>query len=147
LLIVKRSLRPVGWRKVLPALPAVAAALLPKCPACLPAYAALASSLGLGFLTESAYLLPLIILVLVLAVLGHTLRKDDHPRYAPIVLEVFGVSVLRAGKFLLYSRPIAVGGGACLIAGSLWSLWPQSHVTCDACPGNLPAKSVTRSHG
>jgi len=128
-------------------LPAVALAFLPKCPACWPAYAALASSLGLGFLSEPAYSLPLILLVLILIVLRHRLRKDDHPRYAPTVLEGFGASALLAGRFLLDSRPIAFGGIACLIAGSLWSLWPQRHMAGDTCPGRLSAKSVTGSHG
>ena len=140
-------MRSIGWRSVLTLLPAVAVALLPKCPACLPAYAALASSLGLGFLIESAYLLPLILLFLIVAVLGDRVRKSDHRRYAPIALEVFGTGIVLVGKFLLDSRPVAFGGTACLIAGALWSLWPQRHAAGEACPGHLSAKSVTGSHG
>jgi mercuric ion transport protein len=43
------------------AIPGVLASLLPAlaCPLCWPAYAALLSALGLGFLTSSTYLLPL----------------------------------------------------------------------------------------
>ena len=134
-----------GSRKVLAAIPAVAVALLPKCPACLPGYAALAGSLGLGLPIESAYLLPLMLLVLILIVLGYRSRGDNHRGFAPIVLEAFGTSILIAGRFLLSSRLVSFGGAACLIAGSLWSLWPHRLMTGNACPGHVPAKSG--SHG
>ena len=50
-------------------LPGVGVSLLPKlmCPACWPAYAAVLSSVGLGFLISTTYLLPLTVLFLAVA--------------------------------------------------------------------------------
>ncbi len=49
------------WKRGLLALPSVGVSILPKlaCPACWPAYAGLLSSVGLGFLISTVYLLPL----------------------------------------------------------------------------------------
>jgi hypothetical protein len=49
------------WKQNLLAVPGIGLSLLPKvaCPACWPAYAGLLSSLGLGFLVSTAYLLPM----------------------------------------------------------------------------------------
>src|SRR6266852_2234551 len=57
------------WKQSLMTLPGVGAAILPKlaCPACWPAYAALLSSVGLGFLISTVYLLPLPVALLSLA--------------------------------------------------------------------------------
>ena len=48
------------------ALPSVGVSLMPKlmCPACWPAYAAVLSFVGLGFLISTTYLLPLTVLFL-----------------------------------------------------------------------------------
>ena len=53
-------------------IPGVAVSLLPilACSLCWPAYAALISSLGLGFLASSTYLLPLTGALLAVAVVG-----------------------------------------------------------------------------
>src|SRR5258708_12119466 len=62
-------------------IPGAAISLLPilACLLCWPAYAALLSSLGLGFLGNSAYLLPLTGALLALAGFGHSLPLHDHP--------------------------------------------------------------------
>ena len=50
-----------GWRTSAAMLPAIGLSLLPKvaCPTCWPAYAGFLSSVGLGFLIDTSYLLPL----------------------------------------------------------------------------------------
>ena len=55
-----------GWRRVLPVLPALGAALLPAlgCPACWPAYAGLLSALGVGFVNYTPLLFPLTVVFL-----------------------------------------------------------------------------------
>jgi hypothetical protein len=57
------------WKQTLVALPGIGVALLPKlaCPLCWPAYAGLLTSMGLGFLISSKYLLPFTAAFLVLA--------------------------------------------------------------------------------
>lgn len=60
----------LSWKEGVIAGPAVGVSLLPKfvCPLCSPAYAALLSSLGLGFLVSTTYLLPLTFVFLSLAI-------------------------------------------------------------------------------
>lgn len=60
-LVVSQGSRDSDWTQMLAALPAIGAALLPNitCPACWPGYAAVLSSIGLGFLPSNRYLLPL----------------------------------------------------------------------------------------
>lgn len=57
------------WKQGLLALPGVSLSILPKlaCPACWPAYAGLLAAVGLGFLISAAYLLPLTVAFLALA--------------------------------------------------------------------------------
>jgi hypothetical protein len=74
-------------------IPGVAVSLLPSlaCPLSWPAYAALSSSLGLGFLTSPVYLLPLTGVLLAVAVVGLGLQAKTKG-YGPSVL---GLSPLR----------------------------------------------------
>ena len=64
------------WKQGLLSLPGIGLSALPKlaCPVCWPAYAGLLSSLGLGFLISAAYLLPLTIVFLTLALAALAFR-------------------------------------------------------------------------
>lgn len=65
--------RSVGFlKRQIPIVPAVLFAILPKaaCPACWPAYAALLSAFGLGFLVKARYLLPLSVAFLAIVLIG-----------------------------------------------------------------------------
>lgn len=55
------------WRRSLGVVPGIGVALLPNvaCPACWPAYAGILGSVGLGFLMDTTWLLPLTALLLV----------------------------------------------------------------------------------
>jgi hypothetical protein len=68
-------------------IPGVAVSLLPilACSLCWPAYAALISSLGLGFLASSTYLLPLTGALLAVAVVGLGLQIKSKG-YGPFVM-------------------------------------------------------------
>jgi hypothetical protein len=67
------------WRQGLLTIPGIGVALLPKlaCPLCWPLYAGIVSSLGLGFLISTTYLLPLTIgfLSLTVAVLAFQAKQ------------------------------------------------------------------------
>lgn len=110
-------------RTWLATVPAVGVSLLPNltCPACWPAYAGLLSSLGLGFLVHSSYLLPLTSAFLVLAVslLGVQARK--RRQYGPLAVGVVAAAATLGGKFALESTAAMYAGIALLIGASLWN--------------------------
>ena len=70
------------------ALPGVGVSLLPKlmCPACWPTYAAVLSSVGMGFLISTAYLLPLTVLFLAIAVSSLGFRASSRHGLGPFAV-------------------------------------------------------------
>jgi mercuric ion transport protein len=112
-----------GWGRSLVAAPAVAISLLPSltCPLCWPAYAALLSSVGLGFLANSAYLLPLTGMLLAVAVAGFGLQIRTAG-YVPFILGLVSVGTILPGKFVMGSNLATYGGVALLAIASVWSL-------------------------
>jgi len=79
------------WKQSLLALPGVGVSILPKlaCPACWPAYAGLLSSVGLGFLISTAYLLPLTVAFLILALAALAVRANERRVTVPSSLDWF----------------------------------------------------------
>ncbi len=124
---------------IAPLLPAVGAALLPKlsCPACWPAYTALLSSLGVGFVDYTPWLMPAT--ALFLAVTLATLAWRPRRGFAPLLLGITASAVIVAGKFAFDSEPAVYAGIALLVAASLWKSWPvQKSSACTSCkPGRL----------
>jgi mercuric ion transport protein len=116
------------------ALPSVGFSMLPKlaCPACWPAYAGLLSSVGLGFLVSTAYLLPLTAAFLFLAVAALLFRANKRRRYGPFVLGLVAGSAVLLGKFTWESKLTMYGALALLVIASLWNAWPTGDAA--ACP-------------
>lgn len=118
-------------------LPAVGVAMLPNltCPACWPAYAGLLSSFGLGFLTQTSYLLPLTVVFLVMAVGALGFRPAQRHSYGPFLFGLVAAIVVVAGKFLFDSGPVMYGGIALLIGASIWNTWRKrkKSPSCSAC--------------
>ena len=130
------------WRQHLLTIPGVGVALLPKlaCPLCWPAYAALLSSLGLGFLISSKYLLPITALFLVLSVGALAVGAKKRHGYGPFFLGILsGVSVV-VGKFSLESNAIIYMALAVLVTASVWNAWPHRNRVAPEC---CVAKSIT----
>lgn len=124
------------WKKSLAMVPAVAVAALPKiaCPACWPAYAGLLSSVGLGFLIpNTAYLLPLTVVFLVVAVGMLALRGHRRHGYMPLVLGCTSAPLIILGKFFLISNPVFYVGLGVLILASVWNSWPVA-IRCACAP-------------
>ncbi len=115
-----------GWRGSLALLPAIGVALLPNltCPACWPAYAALLSSLGIGFLPTDKYLIPLtgVFLVFALAMLAWQAR--GRTRIGPLVLGSIGAVVIVLGRFVLQLDPVLYSGLAVFVSAAVWNAWP-----------------------
>jgi hypothetical protein len=88
------------WRQGLLALPSVGVSILPKlaCPACWPAYAGLLSSVGLGFLISTVYLLPLTAAFLLLAVAALAFRANKRRGYGPFAVGLVAGSGVLLGK-------------------------------------------------
>ncbi len=128
-----------GWTQAVVAAPGIGVALLPKlaCPACWPAYAGLLSSVGLGFLISTVYLLPLTVAFLLLALCAMAFRAKSRHGYRPLLLGLVGSVGVVAGKFLWESNAIMYGALALLIAASVWNTWPKPRVrpnpACAAC--------------
>ena len=124
-----------GWRSGLAVLPGIGAALLPKvaCPACWPAYAGLLTSLGLGFLLDGAWLLPLTAAFLMVAVGALAFRARGRRGYRPFGLGVIASGLVLLGKFAFESDAAMFGGIGLLVGASLWNSWPRRRAACPAC--------------
>lgn len=122
------------WKQSLVALPGVGVSLLPKlaCPLCWPAYAGLLSSVGLGFLISTKYLLPLTIAFLGIALGALAFRAKNRHGYGPFVLGLIAAIGVLVDKFEWDSNPALYGAVALLVVASLWNAWPH-RVTSASC--------------
>jgi hypothetical protein len=121
-------------------LPGIGVSLLPSlaCPLCWPAYAALASSLGLGFFASSTYLLPLTGALLAIAVVGLALQAKTNG-YGPLMLGLLSAAVILPGKFMVASSSMTYAGVALLVIASAWSLAPKRSAASGACTTCAPS--------
>lgn len=124
-----------GCRTWLAIVPAVGVSLLPKlaCPACWPAYAGLLSAVGLGFLTDTAYLLPLTVVFLIVAVGALGFPAGRRRGYAPFALGMLAALVVLIGKFVFESDPVMYGGIGLMVGASFWNSWLRRRRTRRAC--------------
>ncbi len=137
-----------GWKQSLLAGPAVVVSFLPTltCPACWPAYAGLLSALGLGFLWQQTYLLPVTAALLVVALASLAWRASARRGYGPFVLGLLAAAVLLIGKFGFDSTAATYAGAAGLIAASIWNAWPRRPSAKTPCPACEPqAAPITGS--
>ena len=137
------------WRLTLAALPGVGFALLPKlaCPACWPAYAGILGSLGLGFLIDTAWLLPLTGAFLAVAVGALAYRARERRGFRPFALGLVAAGLVLVGKFHFESDPAMYGGIALLVTASVWNTWPSqqpSGTSCSACTPTEQGDSIPR---
>ena len=134
------------WKNGLLALPSVGASMLPKlaCPACWPAYAGLLSSVGLGFLISTVYLLPLTAVSLLLAVAALAFRANKRRGYGPFAVGLVAGSAVLLGKFVWESNLTVYSALGLLVIASLWNAWPRAATPSEAtnCP-NCEVKEVT----
>lgn len=123
------------WREGLLTIPGIGVALLPKlaCPLCWPLYAGIVSSLGLGFLLATAYLVPLTagFLIFTLAVLAF--RAKQRRGYGPSLLGAAGSAAILAGKFQFEGSIVMYAGIGILVVAVLWNAWPRMPVDTCSC--------------
>jgi mercuric ion transport protein len=116
-----------SWKQSSVALAGAGFSLLPKlaCPLCWPAYAGLLSSIGLGFLISTKYLLPLTTVFLIFAVAALAFRAKGRQGYGPFVLGLCAAVGVLVGKFEWGSNPTLYGAVGLLVMASVWNLWPR----------------------
>ena len=129
------------WKQTLLTVPAWGVALLPKlaCPLCWPAYAGLLSSVGLGFLISTKYLLPLTAAFLAVAVGALAFKAKSRHGYGPFMLGVLTLghadpdfpplSIFGITLMALASIPFAAGGVAARRSGPALAPAAQSLIT------------------
>ena len=121
---------------VLSFIPAVFLAALPKltCPYCWPAYAGFLSSMGLGFIDYTPYILPFTVVFLVIALFTLFYKAPQRRGYRPFLVGVTGAIILVTGK-IIYDNDVAMYSALVLLIGaSLWNSWPQKQTDKPACP-------------
>jgi len=118
-------------------LPTIGVALLPKltCPACWPAYAGLLSSLGIGFIDYTPYLLPFTLAFLAISLGTLGFKASSRRGYGPLLLGLAAGLILITGKFGFNSDDAMYFGLGLLVAASLWNTWPRKTAPggCSAC--------------
>ena len=129
------------WRKGWLTAPGISVALLPKlaCPLCWPFYSGIVSSVGLGFLISTKYLLLLTIALLILTLGALAYHARQRRMYGPFVLGIVGAVAVLIGKFDLESSPVTFTGIVALVVASAWNMWPLP--TREACSCNVESCS------
>jgi hypothetical protein len=126
--------------------PALGVSILPKlaCPACWPAYAALLSSIGLGFLISATYLFPMTVVLLSLALAALAFRAKQRHGCGPFLLGLVAATAVLLGKFVWESKPTMYVAFGSLVVASFWNAWPRAATTSEAtnCP-NCEVTEVT----
>jgi len=126
-----------SWHSGLAVAPGIGAALVPTtlCPLCWPALAGVLSSLGLGFVMNGRWVLPVTIPLLVIAVGALALRAPSRRGYGPFVLGALAAATIVASKFAGDGGTWSYMGTGLLVAASVWNSWPAPrHKThCPRC--------------
>ena len=126
------------WKETALAVPGVGISIVPKviCPVCSPAYAAVISSLGLGFLVSTTYLLPVTVAFLGVAVGALASRASSRRGLWPFGIGVIAASSVVAGKFWLDSATITYAGVGLLVVASVWNVVPRRANICSCLPAD-----------
>ena len=134
------------FRAVVASLPAIGTALLPKltCPLCWPAYAAVLSALGLGFVDYTPYLLPATLAFLATAVGTLAIGARRSGRLMPLVLGLASSVVVLVGKFAVDSAWVTDGGIA-LLVGAIFLAARARTVQPTSCPACAAAGSEPKT--
>ncbi|GJQ27815.1 MAG: hypothetical protein HBSAPP02_28470 [Phycisphaerae bacterium] len=113
-----------GWLRALAALPAAVLPLLPSftCPLCLPAYAAVLSSFGLGFVLDNRVQRPLILLFLAVAVGSVAWSARERRARGRLVVVVLASIAVIAGRIVWNIPSLVYAGILGLVAGAVWNM-------------------------
>src|SRR5712692_4776387 len=126
------------WKETALAMPGVGVSMLPKviCPVCSPAYAAVLSSLGLGFLVSATYLLTATVAFLAIAVGALAFRASSRRGLWPFWMGMIAAGSVVAGKFWLDSEVVTYAGVGLLVFASVWNVVPRRANSCSCLPAD-----------
>lgn len=126
-----------SWRSVFAAAPGIGVILLPKltCAACWPAYAAIMSSMGVGFFNYTEYLFPISLAALAITLAALSFRARSRRGYGPFALGLVASVVAIVGKFYFESDSMFYFSVSLLVLASIWNSWPKKidSTACSAC--------------
>jgi len=107
-------------------IPAILIAMAPQvfCPACWPAYAGILSSLGIGFVNYTPYLLPATITLLLVALTAFAYGANKRRGYGPLIAGFVSSVLIVVGKFYLEMDMVLYSGAIVLMSASIWNAWP-----------------------
>ncbi len=131
------------WWRELAVVPAAILSLLPSasCPICLAAYAAVLSSLGLGFLFADEVQKPLIVLFLAISVASIAWAARLYRRPGPLLAAAAGTVAILAGR-IVGDFPWAVYAGVpCVIVAAGWNLILKRNTLPACVKHNSPSAS------
>ena len=113
-----------AWLQTLVAIPAVVLPLLPSatCPVCLAAYAAVLSSVGLGFVFSDSVQRPLIVFFLTVTLGSVAWSARQHRRFGPLAVVLCGSVAIVAARIAWDIRWLVYLGVVCLVVGPVWNL-------------------------
>lgn len=111
-------------------LPAFAAALVPKCPLC---WMAILRSLGLGSSISAAWLQPLTLFFLVVALAAIAYRAHRRRAYGAPILRISAAMIIYVSRFIIRPDVGTYRGGAALMGASLWNSRPAPEIA-----GSIP---------
>lgn len=126
----------VGAASSLAAVPGALLSVLPvvSCPSCWPAYAGVLSSMGVPFLMDTTWLLPITVAALLLALGGLAFRARRRRGLGPLILGAVAAGAILLGKFVLGIDAAVYTGTVLLVGASLWNSWPKTQLAaCDTC--------------
>ncbi len=88
--------------------------------------------MGLAFLLDATYLLPLTFGALAVAVGSLGFRARQRYGYGPLAMGFVAAVLLVVGKFVLGLDAITYGGIGLLIVASVWNSWPKKQMQSDS---------------
>ncbi len=81
--------------------------------------------MGLAFLLQTEYLLPLMLVALVAAVGALRYRASQRHGRGPFAVGLVAAALLLSGRFLFASDLLTYLGAGLMIAASVWNSWPK----------------------
>lgn len=104
------------------------------CPVCWTAYAGLLGSLGVGFILDTAFLLPATLVLLAVALFALGFKATERRGYVPLMIGALAAALIVFARFVLVSDPLTFLGLATLVGVSVWNVRPMAKKSAAPCP-------------